>query len=104
MLILLARVPPGPARVTCPDVENQPCIKSVRPTTTIVAAFAATSRRALLSQRIEHRNDLLRKAEEYIVAVAETMIDSELISVGVVDCGTALRKVNGYQFRNDHRF
>src|SRR5262245_50610686 len=93
MLILLTRVDTRSTGVAGPDIEDQVRTERMRPRAAIIPAFAAATCRSGVTNRIKDGYSLLSKAEEKVVAVAESMIDSELPAVGVIQRRPALGEV-----------
>jgi hypothetical protein len=81
VLILLARIDAGTARISGANVEYETRSERVCPRAAVVSSFTAAGSRSFSSDRIENGNVLLRVAEENDVAIAEVMIDPHLETV-----------------------
>ena len=63
------------------------------PATAVVSSLRAAAGRTLLSDRVINRYTLFRVAEEDVVVVAESMIDSNLETVRIVCRCTTLSEI-----------
>src|SRR5207248_883419 len=93
VVILLAGIHARTAGVARADVQKYACAKSVDPSAAIVPALRSTRRRRNFSNGGGRHYTMLGVAEKQVIAIAETVVHSNLKAVRVISSGAALYKI-----------
>src|ERR1051326_4715 len=94
IVVLLTGIYARSAGITGTQIQNDGGTERVYPSTTIVSTRGTALRNAFFSNRCCDRYTLFCVTKKQVVRLAQAMIDSDLIAIGIVERRTILNEIS----------